>query len=217
MTFLDEQTQQFYDDLNRRMKEAEEEAQRMRKNNRMVQRIRSTGNMLRSLSNLMWTAKGAPPQENPSLTDDSDQAYEERISKQRERMMKAYESLARLRMADAKTNSDIDYQESRRRNEEKHTNALIQYQQNRENNENKKTEAEIDNIHSRSNLADSQAALVDQQTEGKRIENQNLPERQEQEAEIRRARAQQAWAAARRQQTIRPRTTVRTLRRRRRR
>ena len=216
MKFIDEKTQQFYDDLNQRMKEAEEEAQRMRQNNRMVHRICTTGNVLRSLSNLMWTVKGAPPQEIPSVADE-DQAYEDRISKQRERMMKAYESLARLRMADARTTSAIDYQESRRRNEEKQTNALIQYQQNRENNENRKTDAEIDNIHSRSNLANSQAALVDQQTEGRRQENANLPARQEQESEIRRARAQQAWAAAHRQQTIKPRTTLRTVRRRRRR
>ncbi len=118
-------------------------------------------------------------------------------------------------MADAKNTAAIDYAENKRRNEERRTNAIIEYQQNKENNENKKNNAEIDNIHARSNLANSQAKLADTQTEYKRQETANLPERQRQEGEVRKARAQQAWATARRQPSIRPRTNLRAIRRKR--
>ncbi len=214
MSFIDEKTQQFYDDLDRRLKAAEEEAERQKRENKTIDRIRQAGSIIRSVANLYWTTKGAPPQDISSPTDISDES-DEQIARQRERMLKAHESLARLRMADAKANADIDYADGRRRNEERRTNAMIDYQQNRENNENKKTEAEIDNIHSRTNLANRQAALANEQTRQRQIQNENLPQQQQQEAEIRRARAQQSWNAARRNSAIRPRTRLSNRRRRR--
>jgi len=215
MSFIDEKTQQFYDDLERRMKSSEEELEKRRRNNHAVGKIRQAGHVLKSISNLYWTTRGAPPQQIDPPPMEEDQT-DEQIGRRRERMMKAYESLAKLRMADAKSAAAIDLSDSRRRNEERRTNALIDYQQNKQNNENKKTEAEIDNIHSRISLTSSQAALAQAQTEHRKQETANLGERHQQEGEIRKAKAQQAWAAARRQPSIRPRTNLRARRRRRR-
>lgn len=212
MNFIDERTQQFFDDLSRRMTEAEEEAERRRGENVSINRIRSLGNVLKSMSNLYWTTRDAPSQDiKPTalLEDDDDK----RLDRQRERMIKAHESITRLRMAGAKANADIGYTEGRRLNDERKTDAEIQYKSNKQENENKKTDAEIDNIHSRSNLADSQASLAEAQADIRRQEAEHLPEKQRQEDEVRRAKAQQSWAAARRydRQPV-PRMNLKTLR-----
>lgn len=215
MPFIDERTQQFYDDLSRRMQEAEAEAERRRRKNVSINRIRSLGNVLRSMSNLYWTTRDAPSQDIKPTTL-LEEADGRQLDRHRERMIKAHESITRLRMASAKANADIDYTEGRRQNDERKTDAEIEYKSNKQENENRKTDAEIDNIHSRSNLADSQASLAEAQADIRRQEAQHLPEKQRQEGEVRRARAQQSWAAARRydrQPTTR--MNLKTLRKRR--
>ncbi len=87
---MDEKTRQFFDDLQNRLKASEEEAERRKRENRTVNQIRKTGNILKNISNLVWTVKGAPSQELET-TDDFDDESDEAVNRQRERMMKAYE------------------------------------------------------------------------------------------------------------------------------
>ena len=134
--------------------------------------------------------------------------------------MRAHESITKLRMATARTESAIAYNENRKANEDRRTDADIAYKHTRQENESRKTDAdiekrqaEVDSLNAKGKLAESQSELKEVETGIKRQEAANLPVKQEQEAEVRKARARQAWAAAQRQHNSKPKRV--TLKRRR--
>lgn len=203
MEFIDTKAQQFYEDLNKRMEEAEQRAEAERAERKRKSRVRQMGNVLSGLANLYWASKGAPSQE-PAHKDQSKTNGEIEPGADSDRLMKARQSLARLRMAGAKTAANIDYTAQRQQNETRKTEADIG-----------KREAEVENLKARGSLIESRTRLTDAATDMKRSEGEikrqeaeNIGQKHEQEAEIRRARAQAAWAAAERQ-----RTTLQNLRR----
>ena len=137
-----------------------------------------------------------------------------------DRLLRAHESITKLRMADARTQSDIDYKESLKADSQRRTDADIAYKQNRQENENRKTDADIEkrqaeaeSLNAKGRLATSQSELKDVEAGIRRQEAANLPVKQQQEAEVRKARARQAWAAALRQRNQKPKK--KTLKRRR--
>ena len=219
MSFIDEKTQQFYDGLTERMAKAEEQTEKERASERRNSRIRQLGNVLIGLSNLYWTTKGAPSQQLklaalPATTTGTDAV---RLN---DRLLRAHESITKLRMADARTQSDIDYKDSLKADSQRRTDADIAYKQNRQENENRKTDADIEkrqaeaeNLNAKGRLATSQSELKDVEAGIRRQEAANLPVKQQQEAEVRKARARQAWAAALRQRNQKPKK--KTLKRRR--
>lgn len=210
MSFIDEKTQQFFDGLTERMAKAEEQAEKARADERRNSQIRQLGNVLTGLSNLYWTTKGALSQHLKPATTQTTPADTD-TSRQHDRLMRAHESITKLRMADARTQSDIDYKESLKADSQRRTDADIAYKQNRQENENRKTdadigkrEAEAENLNAKGRLAASQSELKDVEAGIRRQEAANLPVKQQQEAEVRKARAQQAWAAALRQRNQKP-------------
>lgn len=214
MNFIDEKTQQFYDGLTERMAKAEEQAEKDRQERRRNSRIRQVGRVVSGLANLYWTTRGAPSQELPASTEsaeEADDSYNRRQERLHDRLMRAHESITKLRMANAKTESAIDYNESRQENEARRTDAEIALKQSRQENESRKTDAEIEkrqaeaeNLNAKGRLAASQSELKEVEAGIRRQEAANLPIKQQQEAEVRKARAQQAWAAAQRQRNSRP-------------
>jgi hypothetical protein len=210
MSFIDDKTQQFYDGLAERTAKAEEQAEKERADERRKSQIRQLGNVLTGLSNLYWTTKGAPsqhlkpaPMQAIAVKADSDRLTD--------RLMRAHESITKLRMAEARTQSDIDYKERLKADSQRRTDADIIYKQNRQENETRKTdadiekrEAEAENLNAKGRLATSQSELKDVEAGIRRQEAANLPVKQRQEAEVRKARAQQAWAAALRQRNQKP-------------
>ena len=210
MSFIDEKTQQFYDGLTERIAKAEEQAEKERASNQRKSQIRQFGNVLTGLSNLYWATKGAPsqnlkPSATPTMSAETD------TTRRHDRLMRAHESITKLRMADARTQSDINYKESLKADSQRRTDADIAYKQNRQENENRKTdadiekrEAEAENLNAKGRLAASQSELKDVEAGIRRQEAANLPVKQQQEAEVRKARAQQAWASALRQRNKKP-------------
>ena len=61
-----------------------------------------------------------------------------------------------------------------------------------------------ENLNAKGRLATSQSELKDVEAGIRRQEAANLPIKQQQEAEVRKARARQAWAAALRQRNKKP-------------
>ena len=214
MNFIDEKTQQFYDSLAERMTKAEERAESERKKEIRNKRIRQIGQVVRGLSNLYFTTRGAPSQEIPdaaTATAATDDSYERRQERLQDRLMRAHESITKLRMTNARTASAIDYNESRQANEARRTEAEVALKQSRQENEARKTDADIEkrmaeaeNLSAKGRLASSQSDLKEVEAGIKRQEAANLPAKQQQEAEVRKARAQQAWAAAQRQRNSKP-------------
>ena len=210
MSFIDEKTQQFYDGLTERMAKAEEQAEKERADERRNSQIRQLGNVLTGLSNLYWTTKGAPSQNlKPAATPTTPAGND--TARLNNRLLRAHESITKLRMADARTQSDIDYKESLKADSQRRTDADIAYKQNRQENESRKTDADIEkrqaeaeNLNAKGRLATSQSELKDVETGIRRQEAANLPVKQQQEAEVRKARARQAWAAALRQRNQKP-------------
>ena len=196
MNFIDEKTQQFYDGLTERMAKAEEQAEKDRQERRRNDRIRQVGRVVGGLSNLYWTTRGAPSQDRPPAaesTEKTDGSYSERQDRLNDRLMRAHDSITKLRMANAKTESAIGYNERRQENEARRTDAEIE-----------KRQAEAENLNAKGRLAASQSELKEVEAGIRRQEAANLPIKQQQEAEVRKARAQQAWAAAQRQRNSRP-------------
>ncbi len=219
---MNEKTQQFYDDLEQRIIQAEEEAKATRERREKERKTRNLGRMLASLSNLYFTTRGAPSQEIGAMEpEESDSITQEQLARRRERLLKAHESIERLRMAEARNNAAVRYQENRQKNDDLRTEADIGYKANRQENENRKTnadiekrQAEVEALNARGSLASAQAQVKSAEASIKQQEAQNLPVKQRQEAEVRRARAQQAWSAARRyqQNTSKPRKTLKDVR-----
>lgn len=206
---MDERTEKFFEALNARISEAERDAAAREAKARKAGQFRQMGRMLQSLSNLYWTTRGAPASQGEVLKDNGDGAdggsYGERAAKERERLIKAHESLAKLRMAQDKTAADIRYRDSKRENEVRKTDADIGYIDNHQANENRKTDADIDkrnaetdHLVARGRVAQAQAGLKEAETAVKQQEARDLPQKQAQEAEVRKARAAQARAAAQR-------------------
>jgi hypothetical protein len=219
MSFIDEKKQQFYDVLTERMARAEEQAEKERADERRNSQIRQLGNVLTGLSNLYWTTQGAPSQNLKPAASPTTPAGTD-ATRLNDRLLRAHESITKLRMADARTQSDIDYKESLKADSQRRTDADIAYKQNRQENESRKTDADIEkrraeaeNLNAKGRLATSQSELKDVETGIRRQEAANLPVKQQQEAEVRKARARQAWAAALRQRNQKPKK--KTLKRRR--
>lgn len=210
MSFIDEKTQQFYDGLTERMARAEEQAEKERADERRNSQIRQLGNVLTELSNLYWTTQGAPSQQLKPTAMPTTPAGND-TAQLNNRLLRAHESITKLRMADARTQSDINYKESLKADSQRRTDADIAYKQNRQENESRKTDADIEkrqaeaeNLNAKGRLATSQSELKDVETGIRRQEAANLPMKQQQEAEVRKARARQAWAAALRQRNQKP-------------
>ena len=214
MSFIDEKTQQFYDSLTERMAKAEERAESERRSEMRNKRIRQIGQAVRGLSNLYWTVRGAPCQElptPPTTSTQDDESYERQQERMQDRLMRAHESITKLRMTNAKTESAINYNENRQANDKRRTDADVALKQSRQENETRKTDADIEkrqaeaeNLNAKGRLAASQSELKNVEAGIKRQEAANLPAKQQQEAEVRKARAQQAWAAAQRQRNKKP-------------
>ena len=214
MSFIDEKTQQFYDSLTERMAKAEERAESERRSEMRNKRIRQIGQVVRGLSNLYWTVRGAPSQElptSPTTSTQDDESYERQQERMQDRLIRAHESITKLRMTNAKTESAINYNENRQANDKRRTDADIALKQSRQENETRKTDADIEkrqaeaeNLNAKGRLAASQSELKNVEAGIKRQEAANLPAKQQQEAEVRKARAQQAWAAAQRQRNNKP-------------
>lgn len=214
MSFIDEKTQQFYDSLTERMAKAEERAESERRSEMRNKRIRQIGQAVRSLSNLYWTVRGAPSQElptPPTTSTQDDESYERQQERMQDRLMRTHESITKLRMTNAKTESAINYNENHQANDKRRTDADVALKQSRQENETRKTDADIEkrqaeaeNLNAKGRLAASQSELKNVEAGIKRQEAANLPAKQQQEAEVRKARAQQAWAAAQRQRNNKP-------------
>ena len=214
MSFIDEKTQQFYDSLTERMAKAEERAESERRSEMRNKRIRQIGQAVRGLSNLYWTVRGAPSQElptSPTTSTQDDESYERQQERMQDRLMRAHESITKLRMTNAKTESAINYNENHQANDKRRTDADVALKQSRQENETRKTDADIEkrqaeaeNLNAKGRLAASQSELKNVEAGIKRQEAANLPAKQQQEAEVRKARAQQAWAAAQRQRNNKP-------------
>ena len=141
---MNEKIEQFYEELSRRVAKAEEEAAASRERQKKEQKSQRLGRMLASLSNLYFTTKGAPSQEFPELKEEADgEAESKNLDRERARLMKAHESIERLRMADERNRALISYQENRQKNDDRRTDAEVGYKANRQEIETRKADADI--------------------------------------------------------------------------
>lgn len=133
----------FSDIFEKHLDHLEQEDAKIQKEEKERQRIQSIGNVFKSMANLYFTTKGAPSIK-PKPTTNQPRADNRSRLKQ---MLDAYETLARLKIADARAQADLEYKQARQESEQRRTDADIQYKQARQENETRKTNAQIDSIN----------------------------------------------------------------------
>lgn len=121
------------------LSQIEQEEAKNRQEEKEQRQLHSLGNVMKSVANLYFTAKGAPSQTIVTNETKPSGASNSRLHQ----LLDAYGTLARLKIDDARNQAEIQYKQARRENDQRRTEAEIHYKAAKQDNDQRRTEAEV--------------------------------------------------------------------------